>query len=89
MVSLQASWAVANAGILKILWGGGVEAGTLATCWAVEGEESTTKIEGGGPLPEVKVKTLLDVKEMRGAVVGGVVVWTRHPPPRSLCPARV
>ena len=49
LVSLQASWAAANAGLLKIIWGGGVEAGTLATCWAVEGEESTAEIEGAGP----------------------------------------
>ena len=49
LVSLQASWAAANAGILKTLWGGGVEAGPLATCWAVEGEESTAEIEGAGP----------------------------------------
>ena len=41
---MQASWAEANAGILKLLWGGGVAAGTLATCWAVEGEESTAEI---------------------------------------------
>ena len=31
-----------------------MEAGTLATCWAVKGEESTADIEGAGPTAEIE-----------------------------------
>ena len=48
LVSLQISWAAASAGMLTTLSDGGVEAGTLVTCWADEGEESTAEIEGAG-----------------------------------------
>ena len=31
-----------------------MEAGTLAMCWAVTGEESTADIEGAGPTAEIE-----------------------------------